>query len=69
MITERDKEILKSIIDFKIKYGYSPTVRELSKINIISKTTTVYHLKRLIKNEYIKVTPKISRSIIVLRPV
>lgn len=68
MITERDKEILKSIIDFKIKYGYSPTVRELARINIISKTTTVYHLKRLIKNEYIKVTPKISRSIIVIRP-
>ena len=69
MITERDKEILKSIIDFKIKNGYSPTVRELARINFISKTTTVYHLKRLIKNEYIKVTPKISRSIIVIRPV
>lgn len=67
-LTEREKETLKYIIEFKKTNGYSPTVREIAK-GINTKSTThvrsmLAHLKDL---EYITEKPKSPRTINVIK--
>ena len=67
-LTEREKEVLDYIIEFKKVNGYSPSIREISRgIN----TKSIYHVNRMLEHlkeyGYITFKPKSSRTIKVIK--
>lgn len=68
MITEREKELLEYIIEFKKVNGYAPTVREMQKgINTNSKNHIGVMLDNLKDKGYITNNPHKPRTIKVIR--
>lgn len=65
MITERDKEVLQSIISFKDKYQYSPSLREVGQMCCMSKPTAQRHIMKLVEGGYLEVTPRVARSYVI----
>ena len=64
-LTKHEENIYNSIIKFINEKGYSPSIREIAKINYTSTSyiqNTIYKLEFL---GYIKRTEKICRSIII----
>lgn len=67
-ITEKEKEILKYIIQFKSVNGYSPSVREIAQgVNTKSLNHVYSALEDLKVKEYITFKEKKSRTINVLK--
>ena len=67
-ITEKEKEILKYIIQFKSVNGYSPTVREIAQgVNTKSLNHVYSALEDLKVKEYITFKEKKTRTINVLK--
>ena len=66
-LTKRQNEILNYIQDYIIKYGYSPTIQEISDNFEISATSASHHIQSLERKNYISRTPAIARSIVVNR--
>lgn len=55
ILTARQAQVYRNIIDFQCAYGYSPTVRELCKLVGVSSTSTIAaHLKNLEESGFIK---------------
>ncbi|HHY06257.1 MAG TPA: transcriptional repressor LexA, partial [Clostridia bacterium] len=66
-LTERQKEILKVIVEEIKRKGYPPTVREIGKIVGLSSSATVHnHLNQLEKKGYIRKDPTKPRAIEVI---
>lgn len=65
--TERQIEILQSIVDFKKIKEYSPTFREIADINGITVKSAADHVSALERKGYISSEQGKSRSIKVLR--
>lgn len=65
-MTERQQEIYKYIIDYQSQWGFSPSIRDIGNALYISHTNVKRHLDNLERDGYIKRTPKIPRSIIVI---
>lgn len=54
-LTERQKKVLKTIENFIIEYGYSPTIRQLGKLlNIPSPSAVFKHILSLEKKGYLE---------------
>lgn len=67
-ITEKEKEILKYIIQFKSVNGYSPSVREIAQgVNTKSLNHVYSALEDLRVKEYITFKEKKTRTINVLK--
>ncbi|PIW70081.1 MAG: transcriptional repressor LexA [Ignavibacteriales bacterium CG12_big_fil_rev_8_21_14_0_65_30_8] len=67
-ITDRQKEILDFIQNFKELNGYPPTLREIGKFFNISSTFGVKrHLDALVKKGYLNVESNASRGISIVR--
>lgn len=67
-MTERQKEILGTIIKYIEREGISPTVRELCDITGIKSTSTIHgYIKRLQNQGYIEMIKGSPRSIRVLK--
>lgn len=67
MMTDREKDIFEFIISFIGKYGYSPSIREITKGVYLASTYSVQrHLVNLSDKGFLKHTPKTPRSIVVL---
>ena len=67
-ITEKEKEILKYIIQFKSVNGYSPSVREIAQgVNTKSLNHVYSALEDLMVKEYITFKEKKTRTINVLK--
>ena len=67
-MTEREKEVLRYIIQFKQTNGYSPTVREIANgINTSSIPHVSAMLDDLSTEGYISFKPKSPRTIRVLK--
>ena len=62
--TERDKEVLLYIQQYQYEKGYSPSVREIGKGLYMSRTSAQRRLCRLVELGYIRMSPKIPRSIV-----
>ena len=68
-LTERQKDILDFICQYKDEYGYPPTLREIGKHFGISSTFGVKrHLDALEKKGFIAILNNMSRGISILKP-
>jgi repressor LexA len=68
-LTERQKDILDFICQFKDENGYPPTLREIGKHFGISSTFGVKrHLDALEKKGYVAILNNMSRGITILKP-
>jgi repressor LexA len=68
-LTERQKDILDFICQFKDENGYPPTLREIGKHFGISSTFGVKrHLDALEKKGYVAILNNMSRGIAILKP-
>ena len=63
-LTERQNDICRFIIEYKNKYGYSPTQEEIAEGISISRSTLREHIDRMIKKGRITKTGNVARSII-----
>ena len=55
ILTTRQAQVYRNIIEYQVKNGYSPTVRELCKLVGVSSTSTIAsHLKNLEESGFIK---------------
>jgi repressor LexA len=64
-ITERQKELLKIIADFKMSFGYAPTLREMAgRLGVKSDQAVLELLGRLERHGALKRTPGIARSVV-----
>lgn len=60
--------VLDMIRDFIATKGYPPTVRDIVRVlSLSSNSVAVYHLTQLSQKGYIQRSPKIARSIRILR--
>jgi repressor LexA len=66
-LTERQKDYLEFIIDFKQKHGYSPTYNELGDGMGVNSSAALDTVRVLNKKGYIHSSSNISRSIVVLK--
>ena len=66
-LTDRQKDTLTFICLYILKTGYSPSLREIAQGLYISKPVAVRYIKALESKGYIKHTPNIPRSIVVLK--
>lgn len=67
-ITERQKSILKEIVEYKDQNGFPPTVRELcAKTGLKSTSSMAAHLQTLKDMGYINWVATMPRTITVLR--
>ena len=67
-LTDTQQKILSFICDFIEENSYSPTSKEImTHCNFNSPNAAYEHLKWIEKKGYIKRTPKIARSIVVLK--
>ena len=62
-LTERQKEILNFIIGAKDERGIPPTVREIAAHFRISIGPAQRHIKALVRKEYLRHTPSVSRGL------
>lgn len=63
-LTERQKEIVKAMIEFRRDHGYMPTVRDIMKMMGIQSTNGVFdHLKAIKKKGYLLVDPTKARGV------
>ena len=61
-LTELEKEYLYYIKCYINEHGYPPSVREIAKNMYVSTTTAHRHLTKLVDKDYLRFSPKISRS-------
>ena len=66
-LTERQKDYLEFIIDFKQKHGYSPTYNELGNGMGVTARAALDTVEVLNKKGYTHSSAKVSRSIVVLK--
>ena len=67
-LTNRQREVLQAIVDYRAARGYSPTLRELGAILGIGSTNGVNdNLKAIERKGYIRRDPIVARGIVVLR--
>ncbi|MBQ6628556.1 MAG: helix-turn-helix domain-containing protein [Methanosphaera sp.] len=67
-LTETQKRVYYIIKDFIEQKGYSPSFRELAKLNGNNSVATMqFHLRNLRDKGYIDYTDKLSRTIIILK--
>lgn len=64
-LSYEQKKVYFSIKDFIEKNGYSPSFRELAKINELCIATIHYHLKKLRNNGLIDYKDKRSRTLVI----
>jgi SOS-response transcriptional repressor LexA len=64
-LTDKQKDLLKEIYDFREKNGYPPTLEELSKKLNKTKKAIADQLKLIEKKGYIKIIPRIARGIVI----
>ena len=63
-LTERQKEVLDIIKEFKNEHCYSPSVREICEmLHLKSPRTVSVHLKKLKDKGYITYVPNTNRTI------
>ncbi|MFZ5642516.1 MAG: LexA family protein [Bacillota bacterium] len=67
IIKLNDKTLLETIKRYNDEHGYSPTIRELAKIEKVAVETVHKHLKQLISDGYIKIEPPKRRVLKVLK--
>lgn len=66
-LTDRQKDILKTLKIFIAEHGYPPTVREIGKqVNLSSPATIHFHLNKLAEKGYIKKNNAKNRAIEIL---
>ena len=65
-LTDRQKEVYIFIYDYINMNGYSPSLSDISKGLYISKPVVKKHIDALTEKEYIKHTPYIARSIVII---
>jgi SOS-response transcriptional repressor LexA len=64
-VTERQQQVLQTIIDFRAQHGYSPTVREIGQLlGITSPNGMMCHLRRLRQLRKITWADGATRSIV-----
>lgn len=66
-LTERQKDYLEFIIDFKQDFGYSPTYRQLGVGMGVTARAALDTVEVLNKKGYTHSSAKVSRSIVVLK--
>lgn len=67
-LTPIQKRVYYIIKDFIEQKGYSPSFREIARLNGNNSVATVqYHLKRLRDKGYIKYSDKLSRTVKVIK--
>lgn len=67
-ITERQQSVLDFIKKFQREHGYSPTQREIQEgMGFKSSNAPVNHLSALERKGFIRRTPWVQRSIVVLK--
>ena len=66
-LTNKEKEVLHFIIQFKNQYGYSPTIREIAEGCYCSRTTIQPVIERLCDKGYISKKEKAQRTINVIK--
>lgn len=67
-LTPIQKKIYYIIKDFIDQKGYSPSYREIGKLNGTNSTATIhYHMKNLRKKGYIDYQDKINRSVRIIK--
>ncbi len=62
-LTERQRQILRFIADYKARHGSAPTLREIAQHLKIYLRGVQYHLERLDRAGYLTRTRKRSRAI------
>ena len=68
-LTERQQLVLDCIKQYQLEHGYAPSIRDLiAATDIDSPNGIICHLKALVKKGWIKTTPHVARSIVVLDP-
>ena len=66
-LTERQKLVYDSIVDYQMQHGYAPSIRELCVICNLASTSSVYaHLKILEEKGYIARKMDASRAMAIL---
>ena len=64
LLTRRQYEVLKLVVDYLREHGYPPTVREIGRALRITSASTVYdHLSRLEKKGFIRLRARRPRGI------
>ncbi len=54
MLSEKQRQVLHTILDYTKDHGYPPTVRELCELTNLKSTSTMHgHLQRLERDGYI----------------
>lgn len=67
-LTDKQAAILTYIKGYIVSYGYSPIAKDIqSKFGYASQNAALEHLNAIEKKGYIRRTPKIARSIVVLQ--
>ena len=67
-LTDKQSAILTYIKDYIVSNGYSPIAKDIqSQFGYASQNAALEHLNAIEKKGYIKRTPKIARSIVVLQ--
>lgn len=66
-LTERQKLVYDSIVDYQMQHGYAPFIRELCVICNLTSTSSVYaHLKKLEELGYIRRREDTPRAIAIV---
>ena len=68
-LTERQIETYNFIYDYILNNGYSPSLKDVSKGIFASKPVAKKHIDALIEKGYIKQTPHIARSIVIINKI
>ena len=66
-LSERQKEVLLFINNYIIDNGYAPSINDIAKGLYISKPVAKKHIDNLQLKGYIKHTPHIARSIVIIK--
>ena len=66
VLTEREKDVVKFIKEYKEDYGYSPTFREIADGLYLSSVYSIQcHVSHLIEKGAITMTPRKCRSLMI----
>lgn len=67
-ITKRQQELFKIIANFKARFGYAPTLKEMAtRLGVKSDQAVLELLGRLERHGALRRTPGISRSVVLLQ--
>jgi repressor LexA len=67
-LTEKQRQVLRAIEQFREERGFPPTVREIARmVGLRSSSTVANHLRALARKGYISHVPFSPRSLVVLK--